>query len=148
MLNYLLAWQDIPYWSLAPEYPPRLSIDVVIPAHNEAATIQSCLRSVLANDYPADLFTVWVVDDYSTDTTAAQVQALQSTYPQLRLIRMAECLPADPEGVAFKKQAIATAIAAGSAELIVTTDADCVVPQHWLRHSSTLFEPKSVVMAN
>jgi len=147
MFNYLWAWQAIPYWSVAPDYVPGLSIDVVIPARNEAATIQSCLRSVLANDYPADLFTVWVVDDYSTDTTAAQVQALQSTYPQLRLIRMAECLPADLEGVAFKKQAIATAIAAGSAELIVTTDADCVVPQHWLRHWAAFFAQNSVVMA-
>ena len=49
------------------------SISVVIPARNRAATLPSCLESVLAQTHPAA--EVVVVDDGSTDNTEAVVQA-------------------------------------------------------------------------
>ncbi len=33
----------------------------------------------------------------------------------------------------YKKKAIETGIAAASGDLIVTTDADCIVPENWLK---------------
>ncbi|MGI9500157.1 MAG: glycosyltransferase [Geminicoccaceae bacterium] len=50
-------------------------IAVVIPARDEAETIGTALRSLLAQDYPGGLHLI-VVDDQSSDGTAAIVDAL------------------------------------------------------------------------
>lgn len=146
MHTYLRAWRALPTWHLPPNHDPATTIDVIIPARNEAASISSCLSSVLHNAYPCHLFKVWLVDDHSSDETAAIVQDLQKDHPNLQLIRMAD-YPQQTEGVAFKKQAIAQAIELGKAELIITTDADCQVPGDWLLRWSAFFAQHPVVMA-
>lgn len=50
-----------------------IPISVVIPARNRSATLPNCLESVLSQTYPAA--EVIVVDDHSSDDTAAVVQA-------------------------------------------------------------------------
>ena len=45
-------------------------IDVLVPAHNEARHIAGVLQTM-----PAEVHAIWVVDDGSTDDTAAQVRA-------------------------------------------------------------------------
>jgi cellulose synthase/poly-beta-1,6-N-acetylglucosamine synthase-like glycosyltransferase len=47
--------------------PARLALTCIIPAYNEAASIQDTVRSVLDQSDPPDL--VVVVDDGSTDAT-------------------------------------------------------------------------------
>ena len=51
---------------------PRVSI--LVPARNEALNIEACVRSLLAQDYPA--FQVHVLDDHSTDGTGDIVRRL------------------------------------------------------------------------
>jgi glycosyltransferase involved in cell wall biosynthesis len=58
---------------------------VVIPAYNAPRTIESCVRSVLAQTRSD--FELIVVDDGSTDDTADRVQALASEDPRIELIR-------------------------------------------------------------
>jgi 1,2-diacylglycerol 3-beta-glucosyltransferase len=53
-----------------PPPPPRLRFDVVVPAHNEELGIQSTVASLLALDYPRELYRVVVVADNCTDRTA------------------------------------------------------------------------------
>jgi len=47
----------------------------VVPAHNESAGIQATVESLLAVDYPRDLFEVVVVADNCQDDTASKAQA-------------------------------------------------------------------------
>lgn len=54
-------------------------VSVLIPARNEADTIEACLTAVLANDYPGR-FEVIVVDDGSTDGTAAKARRVASRH--------------------------------------------------------------------
>jgi GT2 family glycosyltransferase len=54
---------------------PADTLTVVIPAYNEAANIQACLSHVLASDPPCGSWRVVVVDDASTDATAALAMA-------------------------------------------------------------------------
>lgn len=130
--------------------PPFVS--VVVPARNEAAPIEACLRSILANDYPPERFEVVVVDDQSTDGTGARVQRLQARLRQP--VAVADAPPAEePERLrlltlttaeapdrANKKYALERGIAAAHGTLILTTDADSFVPKTWLRTMVACFD--------
>ena len=109
---------------------PRVS--VIIPARNEERVIAACIDSVVANDYP--FLEVIVVDDRSTDGTAVVVG---SYGPGVRLVQVTS----SDEGLANKKRALAAGVAHASGEIIMTTDADCTVPQSWIRTSTAYFEP-------
>lgn len=63
---------------------PRVSI--IIPCRNEEAFIGRCLSSILANDYPAELLEVLVVDGRSTDHTRAIVKAFEEEHRSIRLL--------------------------------------------------------------
>jgi chlorobactene glucosyltransferase len=93
-------------------------VSVVIPARNEAATIETAVRSVLASSYPRlDLI---VVDDRSTDETAAIVERLGTGDVRLRLLRGAPL----PEGWYGKSWACAQGAGAATHALLLFTDAD------------------------
>ena len=61
---------------------------IVIPAHNEEAMLATCLRSALAQDYPA--LNVVVADDRSTDATAAIARRFAEEDARVRVERIAE----------------------------------------------------------
>ncbi|QGU32040.1 glycosyltransferase [Thermochromatium tepidum] len=68
----------------APEFSPPVS--VILAAYNEEPVIAQTLEALLASDYPAP-FEVIVVDDGSTDATAAIVAALSARDARVRLLR-------------------------------------------------------------
>ena len=99
-------------------------ISVVIAARNEEENIGQLLSSIESQTYPKEFFEVIVVDDHSTDNTASIVK----NFEFVKLIRL------QPDNInSYKKRAIETGIAGASGDLIVTTDADCIVPQNWLK---------------
>jgi glycosyltransferase involved in cell wall biosynthesis len=85
---------------------------VVVPAHNSARTVKSAIRSVLQQTRPD--FELIVVDDGSTDETAACVESF-SHDARVRLISQPQRGP----GAARN-----TAIRAGVGELVSMLDAD------------------------
>lgn len=64
---------------------PAPLVSILVPARNEAANIRSCLEGLLRQRYPQ--FEVVVLDDGSTDATAAIVERLAADERQLRLVR-------------------------------------------------------------
>jgi chlorobactene glucosyltransferase len=94
------------------------AVSVVIPARNEAGTIETIVRSVLASAYhPIELI---VVDDRSTDGTAAIVQRLATEDRRLRLLHGAPL----PPGWYGKPWACAQGARAATGPLLLFTDAD------------------------
>lgn len=61
-----------------------MEVSVLIPVYNKGEHVERCLRSVLEQD--ADDFEVVVVDDGSTDGSAAICDRLAAEYPRLRVI--------------------------------------------------------------
>ena len=64
------------FWESEPELRPAVpmefpDVDIVVPARDEAETIAPVIASLLAQDYAGN-FRVILVDDNSTDGTAAQ----------------------------------------------------------------------------
>ncbi len=96
------------------------SLSVLIPARDEAAVIEPCVRSLLASGYPGPLEVI-VVDDHSADTTAAIVAALASDDPRVRLLPGGPLLP----GWKGKPNALRQLAAAATGSLVLLTDADC-----------------------
>jgi glycosyltransferase involved in cell wall biosynthesis len=62
-----------------------LAVDVVIPVRNGARYIGCCLDSIIAQSVPARAATV--VDDGSTDGTAAIVEGYMARWPALQLVQ-------------------------------------------------------------
>jgi chlorobactene glucosyltransferase len=59
-------------------------VSVLIPARNEEKSIASCVRSILAQDYPS--FEVLVLDDQSSDGTRAILEKMAISHPVLKII--------------------------------------------------------------
>jgi len=62
------------------------ALTVIVPARNESANIGPCLRSLLAQQYPAGRLRVLVIDDDSQDDTAAIVSSLAGGDSRLTLL--------------------------------------------------------------
>src|SRR5512133_1561145 len=59
---------------------PRSQLSVVIPTHNKRPVLAETLGALKAQTLPADQFEVLVVDDGSTDGTAALLDAYRPPY--------------------------------------------------------------------
>jgi cellulose synthase/poly-beta-1,6-N-acetylglucosamine synthase-like glycosyltransferase len=133
ILFYRSGWSQTPIF-LPEQEGADIQISVIIPARNEEENIGGLLSSIQNQSYPNHLYEVIVVDDHSTDKTAEIIQK----FSFVKLIRL------EFDNInSYKKKAIETGIAAASGELIVTTDADCTVPVHWLKSIAAFKKKKN-----
>ena len=114
----------------------RHAFSVVIAARNEEEAIGACLDGVLAQEYPADLVEIIVVDDRSEDATAEIVRSRAALHPRVKLLQVTSV----PEGMAPKKHAITKAIEeVATGEIILATDADCRHLPTWIGEINRMF---------
>ncbi len=102
--------------SAASGFCPRVT--VVVPAYNEAQTLPRCLAALRAQTYPRSAVETIVVDDGSTDDTAAVARAAG-----VRVISQPNRGPASARNAG---------IAAATGEVILFTDADCEPLPDWI----------------
>ena len=100
-------------------------VSVVVAARNEAIFIEGCLRALGQQDYPSDKYEVIVVDDGSTDGTDRLAIDSQDGPTAMRLLRTG--------GGGSKKAALSLGISAAKGEIILSTDADCLVAAGWIQ---------------
>jgi hypothetical protein len=108
-------------------------VSVVVPARNEEPRIGECLRALLAQDYPRELYEVIVVDDGSEDCTAEVAAGLG-----LKVLRQ------PPLGGAAARN---LGVAHARGEVVAFTDADCVADRSWLRHLVAAFQDPRVAVS-
>ncbi|MGC9455414.1 MAG: glycosyltransferase [Phycisphaerae bacterium] len=94
-------------------------VSVMVAAKDEAENIETCLRTLLAQDYPN--FEVIAVNDRSDDDTGAMIDRLAAEDERLRAIHIEEL----PEGWCGKNNAMAHAVAEARGDWLCMTDADC-----------------------
>ncbi len=118
----LLAWRMRQSRSLDAEpatIPPDAPlVSIVIPARDEAASIERCARSALAADWPR--LEVLVVDDHSADDTGAIARRIAAEDPRLRVVEPG----ALPGGWFGKPWACQAGFDASRGELVLFVDAD------------------------
>jgi chlorobactene glucosyltransferase len=111
--------------SLKPAEPPLAAgapkVAVIVPARDEAANIDRCLRSLVAQTYPARYLRIIVIDDHSRDGTFAIASALAQTCPQLTVLRSP---PLPPRWVGKSHACWIGACAVESTDWLCFVDAD------------------------
>lgn len=138
----MLIWVCLYHFIRIPRYVAAeksfVYVSVVIAARNEEATIATCIESLLQQHYPKENMEIIVVDDQSTDNTSNIIA--QYAERGVRLIRV------EPDDLAHgKKAAIARGIAASVGELIMVTDADCVMGEKWVHTMVQFYQEKGSV---
>jgi cellulose synthase/poly-beta-1,6-N-acetylglucosamine synthase-like glycosyltransferase len=101
-------------------------VSVIVPARNEEAHIEDCLRSILSQDH-RDLEVI-VVDGCSTDRTRAVVAALAAEDPRVRLV--------DNPRVSIPA-ALNVGLASATGRWLVRVDAHSTVPPDYVRRAVT-----------
>ncbi len=120
---------DDPVPGAADDVPARpVKVAVIIPARNEAMHIGNCLDSLFRQTYPEAYTEIIVVNDFSTDDTAARVLEHRE---KCTLLNLSDYVTGSLNS--YKKKAIETGIAHAGGELIICTDADCVMGPDWIR---------------
>jgi cellulose synthase/poly-beta-1,6-N-acetylglucosamine synthase-like glycosyltransferase len=118
----------------------RLRVSVIIAARNEEQNIRRCLDAVACLRYPQELLEVILVNDRSTDATAAIVQEYAARCPFLKLFN---ALPAT--GLLHgKSNALSQGFAIATGDIIMMTDADCAVPPGWVDDTVKYFTDDAV----
>lgn len=120
ILRFYLGWKNIPV-KIEENTRSLFSVSLIICCRNEAkrlpALIES-LKSQTCNDFEL----IWV-NDHSTDATAEMLAASVPFFQHARIIH----------ATGFgKKAAQREGIISSNAELIITTDADCVPGTEWI----------------
>lgn len=125
-------WNVPPQWIISCETNRETPwVTIVVPARNEAKTIEPALRSLRKLDYPN--YELIVVDDRSEDETGKAIRtvAAEETGAPVRVITVREL----PPGWLGKTHAMWTGAKEAKGEWILFTDADVVFRPDALRRA-------------
>tara|TARA_R100001369_G_scaffold92608_2_gene138674 strand:- start:1752 stop:2906 length:1155 start_codon:yes stop_codon:yes gene_type:complete len=117
------------------DLPAKTKFSVVIPFRNEAENIPQLLASISRLNYSKSLFEIILVDDESSDASAAVIKKFlntKSSKKDFTQIDNIQIIKNSRTSNSPKKDAITSAIAVSKFNWIITTDADCILPTYWL----------------
>jgi cellulose synthase/poly-beta-1,6-N-acetylglucosamine synthase-like glycosyltransferase len=98
---------------------PSAKVSAIVPARNEEATISAAVESLAAQPEIGEIF---VINDQSSDATAAQLARLERRFPHLRILETQTL----PQGWVGKNYAVSLGAAQAGGEWLLFTDADGV----------------------
>ena len=144
ILYYSRGWKSLPsYISKAiPDQEALPFVSIIIAARNEERDIASCIDSINQQTYPKNKFELIIVNDHSTDRTAEVIQSIANE--NLQLINLQE-FTQNKRLNSYKKKSIETALKYAKGELIITTDADCIVPKKWIETIVSYYKERQLV---
>lgn len=122
---------------------PKTAFTVIIPFRNEAQNLPQLINSILQLQYPKHLFEIILVDDDSEDASINTINNcfnLKDNTIDHKILKN-QRLTQSP-----KKDAITCAIKQAKYDWIITTDADCILPKHWLTSFSYFIQQHPVKM--
>jgi chlorobactene glucosyltransferase len=121
VLLVLLVWVRKPSELPSPSRPggEKPYVSVIVPARNEAANIERCVRSLARSSYPS--FEIIVVDDGSEDGTGVLARGIERGHAARLQVLDGEALP---PGWLGKPWACWQAARVARGELLLFTDAD------------------------
>ncbi len=138
MFRYGEGWKRLQSFKPVNPISGRTKVTVIIPARDEEDNLPPLLQALKAQTYPAELFEVIVIDDFSTDGTAAAVRNFPAS--NVRLLQLSQHLSAEQRLNSYKKKAIEMAVERATGDIIMTTDADCEMGPEWIMRMVQFYE--------
>jgi cellulose synthase/poly-beta-1,6-N-acetylglucosamine synthase-like glycosyltransferase len=124
----MYGWNQVPEFKTE-HFEPKTGFSIIVPFRNEAENLPELLKSISKLKYPASHFEILLINDASEDDSGKICSEFRAEHPNLKIsILENELLTGSP-----KKNALKRGIENGNFQYIVTTDADCVVPEFWLQ---------------
>ena len=141
---YRAAWVNIPDYISSKEIKENELpyVSLIIAARNEEKNIGNCIQSIINQTYPQNKFEVIVTNDYSSDNTVSIIESFKKL--NISVINLADFTEKKILN-SYKKKSIETALKFAKGELILTTDADCVVPVKWIETLVSFYDQKRPV---
>jgi len=132
VVSFILGFDKIEIFKLE-DLANKTKFTIVIPFRNEAEHLPELLKSIETLNYPKNLFEIVFVDDGSADASVAIIQKVldmsqlrRNDYTEIHIISN------ERKTNSPKKDAITSAIKKAKYNWIITTDADCKLPEFWL----------------
>lgn len=116
-----------------------VNVSVLIAARNEEESIGKLLESLYNQTFAKELFEVIIVDDHSEDNTKKIIEDFISKNKDFNVRIL------DSEGIG-KKSAISQALHLAINELIIVTDADCILNELWIESIVGFYQEKKCKM--
>ena len=117
------------------EIIPHEYISIIIPFRNEEENIIANLKSIESQVYPSEKFEVIYVNDSSDDRS---LELLKENISKVNISLLT--VPEDFSQNAHKKRAVRYGIENAKGKIIVTTDADCIHDEEWLKSLMQCFD--------
>lgn len=136
---YLYKYKKV-YMNKIENMKAQPKVSIVIPAKDEEKNIGKTIESVIGQNYPENLYEVIVVNDRSTDKTKEIVEGYMKKYKNLRIVNITE----KSQILAGKQNGLDHGIKASEGEVILITDADCIINKEWVASMARHFEDKDV----
>lgn len=110
-------------------------ISIIVAARNEEKNILACMESLNNLVYPEDKIEIIIVNDNSEDKTGELISFYISDKPKFTCLTTRKQI----KHLKGKTNALANALELASGEIILTTDADCVVSPLWAKTLSSYY---------
>jgi cellulose synthase/poly-beta-1,6-N-acetylglucosamine synthase-like glycosyltransferase len=115
-------------------------VSVIVAARNEKDNIVQCINSLKMLTYHEEKFEIILVNDKSTDDTKELMLEHTKGLPQFVVIDSRSTESTNLKG---KANAIDTAIEISKGEIIMTSDADCVISKNWITETVSYYDDKT-----
>jgi len=114
---------------------PKEFISVIVPFRNEAENILTNLSCVENQTLAKDQFEIIYIDDGSEDSSFQKLNESKKSN-NIKVLQVHN----NSRSSGHKKEAVKYGIENASGEIIVTTDADCFLPETWLTSLVSCFD--------
>jgi len=116
-------------------------ISVIIAARDEENNITACIDSLLNQSYDKDNYEVIIADDFSSDRTGDIIDKYIIDKLNFRKIT-----PDINNSLTGKMNALDSALKCASGEIILFTDADCTVPENWIKNKVSYYKNNTAMV--
>jgi cellulose synthase/poly-beta-1,6-N-acetylglucosamine synthase-like glycosyltransferase len=123
---------------------PQRRVSIIIPARNEASTLHRCIASLRTITYPEHLLEIIIVNDRSTDATGSIIEQAAASWSVIKTVHRTESEAR--ENLRGKPGALQAGVDRASGDVLLFTDADCVVEPDWVHTMLAPFNNERVKM--
>ncbi|MEO6695921.1 MAG: glycosyltransferase [Ignavibacteria bacterium] len=118
-------------------------VSVIVACKNEEKNIANCILSLSQLNYPSESIEIILVNDNSTDNTLHLMTDTIKDDSRFRIISTE--LNSSPN-LKGKANAIDAAVKLCTGQIILCTDADCEVPQYWVRETVKYYSEQTAMV--